>query len=352
VADEGAKRPFLAPDPKERYSRLSRFAGLGDDGLAAIRARAFAVVGVGGLGARLAETFARYGAERLIIIDRDVVTFDNLGHQALYTEADAERRLPKAVACAEHVRAINSSVDVQASVDDLTYANVAALIPAGVIMLDGLDNFATRYLLNDYALATHTPYVYGGVAEDEGSAKAVVPGVTSCLRCHFETPPAPGETRTCDAYGVFAPLIGGVTAIMAGLAARVACGRFTADDDRIYQVSAYRPALASVKADKRPGCPACGGGRYDFLTGKLGGETTKLCGSLSVQTRVDLAGVDAKRLAKRLARDFAVMDNGYCVTAQERSGLTYTIFPAGRIMVTGTTDERALRTFVAKYIGG
>jgi len=352
VADERANHPFLAPDPKERYSRLSRFGDIGGDGLAAIRSATFAVVGVGGLGARLAETFARYGAKRLVLIDRDVITIDNLGHQALYTESDAAKRLPKAVACAEHVRAINSSVDVQSFVDDLTYANVAALIPAGAIILDGLDNFATRYLLNDYALATRTPYVYGGVAEDEGSAKAVVPGVTSCLRCHFETPPAPGETRTCDVYGIFAPLIGSVTAIMAGLAARIATGKFTADDDRIYQVSAYKPALVSVKAARRAGCPACGLGRYDFLAGKLGGEMTKLCGSLSVQTRVDLAGVDIKRLAEHLARDFAVMDNGYCITAQEQSGLTYTIFPAGRIMVTGTTDERALRAFVAKYVGG
>jgi adenylyltransferase/sulfurtransferase len=229
---------------ERRYSRLERYGPLGRV-LPRWQAASVAVVGCGGLGGGLVLQLARLGvatapasdntaAPQLRLIDRDTVDAENLGHQALFGEADAAAGLPKAVAALRAVQAVNGRVSATAHVASLDRRNVHALLDGVQLIFDGLDSYATRFLLNDYALATGTPYLYAGVVRGELSARAVVPGVTGCLRCLLAGPPAPGEVPTCAAQGVFPPLLAVANMLQLQAAGRILAGEFTRDDDLLW----------------------------------------------------------------------------------------------------------------------
>lgn len=335
--------------PVGRYSRQELFAGIGPEGQARLGRGTAAVVGVGALGSVLAEMLARAGVGSLRLIDRDFVEESNLQRQSLFTEEDVERGLPKAVAAAARLRAINSGVELRPVVADLEPDNAARLLAGVDVVLDGTDNFETRFLVNDVCLRSGVPWVYGACVGSYGLALAVRPGATPCLRCLLQERPAPGSGPTCDTAGVVAPIVHVVAGVQAAEALKLLAGR--ADD--------LLPGLVTVDlwgglfevmdlAGRRPSCPACTAGRFE--TADVAASAV-LCGRDAVQIRPPApAALDLAELATRLAGAGTVVRNDYLLRFRAQDA-DLAVFADGRAIVKGVRDAAQARGVYAKYIG-
>jgi len=342
-----------------RYDRLARYHGLSVDGLARIAETSLAIVGCGGLGGVLISMIARYPFKRICLIDRDVVEASNLAHQLLFTPDDAERGVAKAAAAARYIEAVNPDIEVRQQFEDLRCENAGRLLEGSDILLDGLDNFQTRFLVNDWCLKNHIPYIYCGVVENTCSVKAVVPGVTSCLRCLLPEPPEPGSIRTCDVYGVHLPALAIAASLAVDLAIRIVAHGVVAANDvqslgvllhisldsgRIVQVAAIDASAPN------PACRACNG-HYDYLDGAHADVVEEVCGQEAVAMHV-ADGFDLDDIAARLSGDFETVTNEFLIRAASPDGsVRFLVFRHGRILLEGSSDASKLRSFASRYIG-
>ncbi|MCH7472742.1 ThiF family adenylyltransferase [bacterium] len=338
----------------KRYSRLERYSGMAAT-LARWQETTAAVVGLGGLGGGLAMHLARFGVGKLILIDRDVAGPENLGYQALFTEEHAQARLPKAVAAKQTLSAINSMIELEACSEELTRHNIGKLLHGADLVFDGLDNYATRFLLSDYALAHGAPYFYAGVVRGELSARAIISKVTGCLRCLMDKPPQAGEVPTCAAEGVFPPLLAVANALQLSAANAYLAGEFTQEQDILYSLSMEDWRLRQVKlGGPEENCPACGQGHYDYLDGTMDTHAASACAGERVTMELGGSEVDLHSVRRQLAAagngGFSVKLNEYCLVAEE-DGLRYTLFPSGRIVLQGSGDPAVLNRFAATYLG-
>lgn len=339
--------------PESRYSRLERYAPLGRT-LARWQGLKIAVVGLGGLGTALLAQLARFGAGsraagRLSLLDRDLVAPENLGHQLLYEESDAANALPKAEAAANAVRRINSAVRTQAVVAALTRRNIDALLSEAELIFDGLDNYYTRLLINDYALSRRIPFLHAGVVRAEMSALAVLPGRRGCLRCMLDQPPPAGQAPTCASEGVFGPLLPVAAAVQISLA-NGWIDHSAAEESRLLSLDAERWRWRELDLSAlRPDCPACNG-RFEYLDGTL----DLLAGGACSEGRSEVelaAGLDLPSLQKKLQRaNFQTALSVFALRA-EQSDLRYTLFASGRVVQEGSDDPALLDRFVLTYLG-
>lgn len=346
---ENPATPFDSPD---RYSRQAILPGIGAAGQARIRAGRVAILGLGALGSALAETLARAGVGTLRLADRDVLEAHNLQRQSLYAEADVAAALPKAVAAAARLAAINRQVALEPQVADIDAETVEAFISGMDVVLDGSDNFAARYLLNDACLRHGIPWIYNGVLGTSGLSLTVRPGLTACLRCLYPDPPPPGSTPTCETAGVLAPAVQTVAALAAAATLQLLVG---ADPPRgLLAVDLWDGTFERIgTAERDPACPACGAGRYDFLQGGALAalHPAQLCGRATVQVRLD-GGLPLSTLAARLtaARLGEVHANAHLIRLRVPPH-ELTLFPDGRVIVKGTEDVAEARSLAARYIG-
>lgn len=334
---------------ESRYSRLDRFAGLRDT-LPRWRETSCAIVGLGGLGAGLGQHLARLGVARLVLVDRDTVDRENLGHQLLYSTYQAEAGLPKAHAAAELLGEINPDVELVPRAEELNRRRIDALLDGVQLVFDGLDNYYTRLLVNDWSLATNTPYFYAGVVRGELSARAIIPGMTGCLRCLIDRPPAPGQAPTCAAQGVFPPLLAVANALQLDAANRYLAGRFTAADDVLYSLTLEHWRLVRTPlGGPRAECPACAG-RHDYLAGTLDHFAVQACAGN--RAALQLAPLELAAVASQLEASgrFKLRRNRFCLVAED-GRLRYTIFPDGRVLLAGSSDAQELNRFAAEYLG-
>ena len=197
----------------ERYSRQILFSGIGSDGQRRLGDARVLIIGCGALGSAQAESLARAGVGQLRIADRDFVESSNLQRQTMFTEDDAAEHLPKAIACANHIAKINSEITVEPEVSDVNHSNIERLIEGCDVVLDGTDNFATRYLINDACVKNNVNWVYGAAVGSYGVTMTIRPQVTPCLRCVFEEAPPVASAPTCDTAGVIMPIINVVAAV-------------------------------------------------------------------------------------------------------------------------------------------
>ena len=211
---------------EERYSRQILFAGIGEHGQRRLLAARAVLVGCGALGTAVANLLVRAGVGRLRIIDRDFVEPSNLQRQTLFDESDAMQSLPKAVAAERRLRAINSGVAIEGVVADLNSKNAEELLAGYGLILDGTDNFETRFLLNDAAVKLNAPWIYAAAVGSYGVTMTVRPGVTACLACLLETRngAAPHVEDTCDTVGVLAAAAGVIASIEAAEAIKLLAG--------------------------------------------------------------------------------------------------------------------------------
>ena len=336
----------------DRYSRQILFSGLGKEGQIRLLRSRVLLVGCGALGSAQAESLARAGVGKLRIADRDFIEYSNLHRQTMFTESDADNRLPKAVACANHIREINSEIEVEPNVTDVTHSNIEKLIEDCDLVLDGTDNFATRYLINDACIKQSVNWIYGAAVGSYGVTMTIRPGETPCLRCVFpETPPA-ASAPTCDTAGVIMPVISVVAAVQVTEALKLLTEQKEELHNSLMQIDMWRNEWRRIKLD-RPvlDCPACGLRRFESLEPQAGEFAAILCGRHAVQispaqpTRVDLGA-----LSEKLAKLGSVKANDYLLRF-DAGEYELTVFQDARSIIRGTNDLTTARSLYAKYIG-
>jgi molybdopterin/thiamine biosynthesis adenylyltransferase len=334
---------------RERYSRQILFAGIGEQGQEALLRSRAAIVGCGALGSFQAAALARAGAGRITIIDRDYVEPSNLQRQWLFEESDASQALPKAAAAERRIAAINSSISVRGVVADLTASNAAELLGDVDLILDGTDNFDTRYLINDFAVSRGIPWIYGAAVGSYGLAMPVFPGRTACLRCIYPDPPE-GVQPTCETAGVLNVIASLVASYQVADALKILCGRVELVAARITRVDLWQGGTRQIDAPPRdPECPACGRREFPYLDESRRAPVS-LCGRNAVQVHERERPLDLQALKGRLeplgevrANEFALR---FLVAPYEM-----TVFPDGRAIIKGTSDPGLARSLYARYIG-
>ena len=309
------------------------------------------VAGCGALGSTAAEILARAGVGFLRLVDRDVVELSNLARQALFTEGDVARALPKAVAAAEHLRLLNSEVEVEARVADLHPGTVDGLLAGTDLVLDGADNFETRMLVNEACVRDGRPWIYAACLGSYAVCCAIRPGVTACLRCFLEETPAPGEAETCETAGILGPAVHAAAALEAGQALRLLAGEPAGG--ALLSVDVWKGETAKVEVGgPRPGCPVCGERRFDYLERRAGSREVVLCGRTTVQVRPAApARVDLESLGARLRAAGEVERNAFLLRFRDGRGHELVCFPDGRVLVRGVGDPAEARGLVARFVG-
>jgi len=344
---------------KERYARQLRLPEVGEAGQERLASATVAVVGGGALGSFTAEVLARAGVGRLKIIDRDYVELQNLQSQLLFDEEDVSAHRPKAVAIAEHLRRINSTVALEPFVIDLNPWNAEKTLKGCDLIMDGTDNFETRFLLNDLSLKHGIPWIYTGVVGTVGMAMEIVPGETACLRCLLPAPPPRSAVPTCETAGLLAP----AAHLVASLAVAAGLKLLLGADDRggegeLLLVDLWRAELQKAAVRRDPRCPACGAGRFDFLERREEGLVpVKICGrgvfQVSPPPRSPV-GLSLARLAERLERVGRVRRYEHLLKVEvpgPEGPYELTLFRDGRALIKGARDEAEAKSLYARYVG-
>ena len=336
-------------EPSERYSRQVLFPGIGEKGQQRLAEARVAVVGCGATGSVVASLLARSGVGTIRIIDRDYVEPSNLQRQALFDEADAAESLPKAVAAARKIAAFNSQIVVEPQVADLTPENIEPLLQGARLILDGTDNFETRYLVNDYAVKASVPWIYAAAVGSYGVTLNVIPGESACLACVFPDPPR-GTVETCETAGVLNSVVNLVASIEAGEALKLLVGAREKLRRTLLSFDVWLNERAEVAASRpRPGCRACGERNFIHLAGE-GRPHLTLCGRNSVQIHERDRPVDFGEMSRRLTPHGAVRHNDFVLKFWHEP-YEMTLFPDGRAIIKGTTDTAVARSLYARYVG-
>lgn len=341
-----------------RYSRQMLYEKVGEAGQEKLAASRVVLFGCGALGTVIAGTLVRAGVGFLRICDRDFIEVDNLQRQILFDENDIAENLPKAQAAARKLREINSQVVVDPHVVDVNPTNIMELAQGADLLLDGTDNFETRFLINDLAVQSRRPWIYGAVIGATGLCMTIVPGRTPCLRCIFELAPPPEMNPTCDTAGVLAPAVSVVASLQAIEAMKLLMGRVDEINPSLVHLDLWsgRMMNMNVQSARQSGsCPCCTRGEFEYLSGRHTGGTTTLCGRDAVQVtpaargnaRVDFAAIAAKLNA---VAEGPVQCNDYLLRARI-DGYEVTLFPDARAIIKGTADPARARSLYARFFG-
>ena len=338
----------------DRYLRQSQFDPIGTDGQRQIQQSRVAVLGCGALGSVAAELLARAGVGRLRLIDRDLVEWSNLQRQSLYTEADAAVGRAKAEAAAARLRDINSTIDIDEIVADVTSANIVDCLGEVDLIVDGSDNFPLRLLLNDYSLRHGVPWVHGGCVGAGGQVR-LFHGRSPCFRCLVPTPPDPSTVATCDTAGVLGAATHLIASIQVAEALKYLSGNADAVRGEVWSVDLWANQFRSIRLDESlaPECPACVGLRFEFLDAVAPDATaaTGLCGRDAIQIAGGDFRVDFDRIAVAWERIGLVQRTRFFVRLSIDEKHSLTLFRDGRALITGVRDAAHARTLYDRYVG-
>ena len=334
---------------EDRYSRQILFRGIGPEGQQRLGQSSVTIVGCGATGSALGSLLARTGVGTLRIIDRDYVEASNLQRQILFDERDAAESLPKAVAASRKLQAANSAIRIEGMVADLTPDNIEELLEGAQLILDGTDNFETRYLINDYAISKNVPWVYTAAVGSYCVTMNILPGETACLACIFPDSPK-ALVETCDTSGILNSAVNAAASLSATEAIKYLVGASDKMRRTLLSFDVWENDRAEISADRpRPGCRACV--EKDFV--HLAGEATphiSMCGRNSVQSHERHRPIDFPAMSARLGPHGTVKYNDF-VLKFWRDPLEMTLFPDGRAIIKGTTDTGVARSLYARFVG-
>src|SRR5882762_2617900 len=336
----------------ERYNRQILFSGIGKEGQRQLSQSRALIVGCGALGSAHAEALARAGVGKLRIADRDFVEASNLQRQTMFTERDAAERIPKAVAAANHIGAINGEIAVEPEIADVNHSNIERLIKDCDVVLDGTDNFATRYLINDACIKHEMNWIYGAAVGSYGVTMTIRPHQTACLRCVFEEAPPNASAPTCDTAGVIMPIISVVAAVQVTEALKLLTGQIEDLHGALMQFDVWRNEWRKINpGPPLPDCVTCSLGQFETLETSAGDLAAVLCGRNAVQiSPAKATQLDFAQLAARLEATGEVKFNDYLL--RFRIGdFEMTVFQDARSIIRGTSEVKTARSLYAKYIG-
>jgi adenylyltransferase/sulfurtransferase len=336
-----------------RYARQVRFSPLGEEGQQQLAGAKALLCGCGALGSTIANTLVRAGIGTLRIVDRDFVELSNLQRQSLFDEADAQAGIPKAVAAAEKLRRINSTVNIEPIVADIDPSNIETFCDGMEMILDGTDNFETRFLINDAAVQHGLPWIYGGCVGAEGQTMTILPGRTPCLRCLMPECSSPGSTPTCETAGILGPIVGLIASIESIEAIKILSGNREAISHHLTVIDLWQNEIRQIDVSRlreQVDCPTCKHGEYSWLSGRSASCTAVLCGRNAVQLTHPGTSISLDELALRLESIGQLTRNQYLLRLKVE-GYELTIFSDGRAIISGTDDIATARAIYAKYVG-
>jgi len=331
-----------------RYAKQVLFKPLGEAGQKKLSTSRVAVIGLGALGSMIANHLVRAGVGYTRLVDRDFVELDNLQRQVLYDEDDVKAALPKAVAAERRLSKINSEVRLEARVVDVSHATVEGLIQDVDLVVDGLDNFETRFTLNDACVKLGKRWVYGGCVGSYGMVMTVLPGEGPCFACLVGEKPAPGSSPTCDTAGVLNTAVAVVASLEATEALKLLIGK--AEPPALQTLDVWSNQWQRVKVPRSEACDACVKRNFRHLVAAPSG-TAVLCGRNAVQiSPVNAVTLDLAEAERRLSALGKVRRNEYLLKASI-DGCELTLFPDARAIIQGTNDPARARSLYARYVG-
>ncbi len=343
---------------EDRFRRQKAFVEVGESGQKRLSDARIAICGMGALGAMVAERLCRTGVGFMRLIDRDWVELDNLPRQALYTTRDAMDVVPKSIAAQEHLRAVDPNIDVQAVVQDLTYLNAMQWLADVDCIIDGTDNFETRYLINDLSIRFGIPWVHAGIVGASGQSMAFVPGKTACFRCLLPEPPPVEQMQTCDSAGVLGAAVGVIASWQAMETIKILLRKDVAGDGFLRVFDLWAGDVRKIRVPRFAaseggvaGCKCCVLGELDFLDGKIGTSARVLCGRGAVQIQSSgREDINLAVLSARLKLHGKVTETPFLLRfACEPFVLS--VFGDGRAIVHGTENPDEARKIYARFIG-
>jgi molybdopterin/thiamine biosynthesis adenylyltransferase len=344
-------RRFVDDFLQEKYSRQILFEGIGLGGQERLLGASAVVAGCGAIGAAAANLLVRAGVGRVRIVDRDFVEPSNLQRQTLFDESDAREALPKAVAAERKLRGINSSVSIEGLVADINPRNVEQLLNNFDVILDGTDNFETRFLINDSAVKSDKPWIYAAAVASYGLTMTIQPGQSACLACLLEGSEAvSGIEDTCDTIGVVGPVVNLVASLQVGEAMKLLSGNHKALHGRLISCDVWSGYFQSVQVERNLDCRCCFRHDFSYLEGQAQPHIT-MCGRDSVQIHEHNRALDLGSLQKRLSRTATGIRQNDFLLRFVIAPYEMTVFSDGRAIVKGTTDPAVARSLYARYIG-
>ncbi len=334
----------------DRYIRQITFHGLGKEGQRKLLASKVLLVGCGALGSAAAVSMVRSGIGHLTIVDQDIPELVNLHRQFLYDEENMKERIPKAVVAAQKLSRSNSQVKIIPQVAELRPENIERIAQGVHLVIDGTDNLATRYLINDWCVKNNIPWIYGGVIGASGMMMVIEPGKTACLRCLFPEPPAAGSLPSCETEGVLnpAPMLVGALEVIEAIKIIIGSDKVKTG---LTNIDLWEHTFSTIAIKRNPHCPTCGKGQFEFLEKKKTDWSTSLCGRNAVQiSPAAITQLNLESIRERLQPLGKVSFNGYLLEA-DLEGLKLILFPDGRAIIQGTTDETKARSLYNRYLG-
>ncbi|HEV2698169.1 MAG TPA: ThiF family adenylyltransferase [Terriglobales bacterium] len=339
----------MKPELDERYSRQVLFAGIGSEGQQRLLESRIAIVGCGATGSALASLLSRAGVGTLRIIDRDYVEPSNLQRQTLFDEKDAAESVPKAIGAAKKIATFNSQIVVEPKVSDLTPENIEDLLAGGQFILDGTDNFETRYLINDFAVKASLPWIYTAAVGSYAATMNVLPGETACLACIFPETPT-GLVETCETAGILNSAVNLVASIAATEAIKLLVGARPQLRRTLLSFDIWRNQRTEISSEtSRADCRTCQKQEFVYLAGERRPHIT-LCGRNSVQIHEHQRPIDLAEMGERLRPHGTVRRSDF-ILKFSKEPFEMTLFPDGRAIIKGTTDPAVARSLYAKYVG-
>ncbi len=338
----------------ERYSRQILFQHIGDDRQKLLMDSTAVVIGCGALGTISSSYLVRAGIGQIRIIDRDFIEENNLQRQILFDENDISENLPKAIAAQRKLQEINSRVKVEGIVTDANYSNIDELTKDADIIIDGTDNFETRFLVNDFCVKNSVPWVYGACIGSRGMVMNIMPSKTPCLRCVFETMPQIGSFPTCDTAGVIGPIAGIIASFQVTEAIKILTGDYASVNKNLLEIDVWDTNFRQIDISELKdinNCPTCKLHNYEFLEAEAGIMTTFLCGKNAVQVMSRNTGnIDLRQLEQRLGAIADVSCNTFMLRFKVKNH-SFNVFADGRAIITGTADSSTAKSLYSKYLG-
>ncbi len=341
----------------DRYHRQRLVKGIGDCGQEKISQATIAIVGVGALGCMSASLLARAGVGKLVLIDRDIVETTNLQRQILFTEKDANNQKPKAIAAKAHLENANSEITITHHVENLTARNIERLLKNVDVIVDGLDNFHTRYLLNDYAVKTETPYMFAGVIAGRGNVMSIMTPSTPCLRCLFPNQLKGGNQDTCDSAGILGPAIGIAASCQTMDTIKYISGNKDRISPTLLTFDLWNTESSRLSTGKPlESCPCCNKKHFEFLQ-KIEPEPLVLCGQNAVQLPSN-SDFDLQLIAARLDEHGSFDCNDSMIKGyfheecdENNDAIRMLCFKDGRTIIHGTNDINRAKAIFERYVG-
>ncbi|MFJ5764289.1 thiazole biosynthesis adenylyltransferase ThiF [Lysinibacillus sp. NPDC093210] len=337
---------------QNRYSRQQLFNPIGQTGQVSIQQKHVLIIGAGALGSASAEALVRAGIGKLTFIDRDYVEWSNLQRQQLYTELDAQEKMPKVIAAKNRLQQINAEVEINAAIMDACTESLLPLLKDVDVLVDATDNFDVRFLMNDLAQKYGIPWVYGSCVGSYGSTYTIVPGKTPCLHCLLKVMPHTG--MTCDTVGIISPTVQIVAAYQVAEVLKLLVGDEKALRKSYLTFDVWQNQHYEINVDKirQADCPSCGNHpTYPYLSYENQTKLQILCGRDAIQIRPPKPiYYQFEQLANQLRSFGEIQINPYLLSCQS-DDYRIVIFQDGRVVIHGVQDIQKAKTIYYRLLG-